>query len=46
LRRWPTLAAAPRLNNQVRGADWRAGMSDDEILARLFALNQQRAVGQ
>lgn len=25
------------------GAEWRAGMSDDDILARLFALNQQRA---
>lgn len=25
------------------GDDWRAGMSDDEILARLFALNQERA---
>lgn len=25
------------------GEDWRAGMGDDEILARLFRLNQQRA---
>ncbi len=25
------------------GADWAAGMSDDDILARLFALNQARA---
>ena len=25
------------------GADWRAGMDDDAILARLFALNQARA---
>lgn len=25
------------------GDEWRAGMSDDEILARLFALNQERA---
>ena len=24
------------------GDDWRAGMTDDEILARLFALNQER----
>jgi type II restriction/modification system DNA methylase subunit YeeA len=29
------------------GADWRAGtMTDDDILARLFALNQQRAASQ
>jgi type II restriction/modification system DNA methylase subunit YeeA len=29
------------------GADWRAGtMTDDEILARLFALNQKRAATQ
>jgi type II restriction/modification system DNA methylase subunit YeeA len=29
------------------GADWRAGtMTDDDILARLFALNQQRAAIQ
>jgi hypothetical protein len=25
------------------GDEWRAGMADDDILARLFALNQQRA---
>jgi type II restriction/modification system DNA methylase subunit YeeA len=25
------------------GADWRAGMTDDDILARLFALNQVRS---
>ena len=25
------------------GADWQAGMTDDEILARLFRLNQERA---
>jgi hypothetical protein len=25
------------------GADWRAGMADDQILARLFRLNQERA---
>jgi type II restriction/modification system DNA methylase subunit YeeA len=25
------------------GADWRAGMSEDEVLARLFRLNQARA---
>ena len=25
------------------GDDWRAGMTDDQILARLFALNQERA---
>jgi hypothetical protein len=25
------------------GAEWAAGMNDDEILARLFALNQARA---
>jgi type II restriction/modification system DNA methylase subunit YeeA len=25
------------------GDDWRAGLTDDEILARLFRLNQQRA---
>lgn len=28
------------------GADWRAGMSDDEVLARLFRLNQLRAAAQ
>ena len=29
------------------GADWRAGtMTDDDILARLFGLNQQRAEAQ
>jgi hypothetical protein len=25
------------------GDDWRAGMTDDDILARLFRLNQERA---
>ena len=25
------------------GQDWRAGMSDDDLLARLFRLNQERA---
>jgi len=25
------------------GEDWRAGMIDDDILARLFALNQERS---
>ena len=28
------------------GADWAKGMSDDEILSRLFALNQARAAAQ
>ena len=28
------------------GEDWRAGMSDDDILARLFALNQARAAAR
>ena len=28
------------------GADWRSGMSDDDILSRLFHLNQTRATAQ
>ena len=28
------------------GADWGAGMTDDEILSRLFHLNQSRAAAQ
>jgi hypothetical protein len=28
------------------GADWKAGMSDDDILSRLFALNEARAAAQ
>ncbi len=28
------------------GGDWRAGMSDDDILVRLFRLNQARAAAQ
>jgi type II restriction/modification system DNA methylase subunit YeeA len=28
------------------GADWQAGMPDDEILSRLFRLNQERAAAE
>jgi hypothetical protein len=28
------------------GADWQKGMGEDEVLARLFRLNQARAAGQ
>ncbi len=28
------------------GADWAKGMGEDEVLARLFRLNQARAAGQ